>query len=415
MGLMLAVLVLSSGLFLYSCGSENKDEDDQIPDEQISDKGVRPDSVVVMIDKSGSMKGYFVEGSAGEVSGLIECFKNMGNKEGSAEFSDKTPIKNNATELKSAKNFSADTDFSVLLDSMVKNATSNPKVLLTDGIVSTKEGRDDQRQIQSKIKSILERDPSLGFSIVRMQVPYKGDYWIESSRNKKYHSEKLDAPNRPIFAIIVGPKSNVQYISEELSAHKDFAAKPELLTFNIHSDHTTLQFTPSLDEIYNSDEESREKIDGRAITKYVLKEIDSKEGYEYIVTLPSCLSEITKDNIGQAELTINGKKLTQSKKDFDPSIEKNIWGYTLTNNVLTVKLPTSVISYETQPEEDNWIVLSYPIVPENQWNRYYSDDDSQITTDIEEQIKTYGLETIVKAMYDANKNNEVKIKFLYTN
>lgn len=392
----IAVAIASVSLNSCGGGSKSGDDDDTVV-EQSSPKeeaDQQPEQVNVVIDKSASMKGYFNKGEMTPLLNTISKIANSGKNEGSVRFFGGNAISKYATALQGASGFAKDTDMEAILGKLVAEADTVPVAFITDGIMSPEEGPDGIPPMIAKIKKLLEK-ANLGSVIYRINSPYKGSYWIEQSRLKKYHSKDISVVNRPLFVILMGRKEAVRYFQN----NNPLTEKFEAMAFNTHDNHENLT-------MYYSDGNVFKEEDG----KYT--KVGSVEKYEFGFQFPKCLRErIEKLSPENAKLTLNGTELKKWTVKLQPG----------SDNIALLYIPNKGPN-ESEPfdeaadtEAESELELEFETANFDVWNQYHSDDDSNIATDINEQAKTFGLKYLIEAFREAQDNEEVKVSFKFTN
>lgn len=395
----LAAAALIASLTLNSCGGGSKsgDDDDTVVEQSTTTEETdqQPEQVNVVIDKSASMKGYFNKGEMTPLLNTISEIANSGKKEGSVRFYEGNAISNYASALQGAAGFGKDTDMKAILEKLLTEADSVPVAFITDGIVSSKGGSDDFSQMRMEIKRLLEK-ADLGYVVYRINSPYKGSYWIEQSRLKNYHSENITVVNRPLFVILMGPKKEIRY----LRLNNPIKEKFEAMAFNTHDNHENLKMYYSDNNVFFKDEEG----------KYT--KVGSVEQYEFGFQFPKCLRErIEKLSPENAKLTLNGTELKKWSVQLQPGSDDIALLY-IPNKGPNESAP---FDEEVTPGDDSKLELEFETADFGTWNKYHSEDDSNIATDISEQAKTFGLKHLIEAFRDAQDNEEVKVTFKFTN
>lgn len=394
----LAAAALAATLALNSCGGGSKsgDDDDTVVEQSspTEEADQQPEQVNVVIDKSASMKGYFNKGEMTPLLNTISEIANSGKKEGSVRFYEGNAISNYASALQGAAGFGKDTDMKAILEKLLTEADSVPVAFITDGIVSSKGGSDDFSQMRMEIKRLLKK-ADLGYVVYRINSPYKGSYWIEQSRLKKYHSENISVVNRPLFVILMGRKEAVRYFQN----NNPLSEKFEAMAFNTHDSHENLT-------MYYSDNNVFKEEDG----KYT--KVGSVEKYEFGFQFPKCLRErIEKLSPENAKLTLNGTELKKWTVKLQSESDNTALLY------IPNKGPNESAPFDeaADTEDESELELEFKTADFNSWNAYHSDNDSTIATDINEQAKTFGLKYLIEAFREAQDNEEVKVTFKFTN
>ncbi len=371
---------------------------DQYPEESVQ----RPDEVRVVVDKSGSMKGYFNQADMQPMMAAIETMRDLGVREGSLQFfgdSKPFPSGSKAASILAASKFDKDTDMSNLISGCIKlGGDTVPVALITDGIVSTPQGKNDLPQMERNIKRTLEeKSTNLGWVIFRGESKYNGTYYVEAQRPVAYPKGTLKADERPFYIVVIGPKAEIRYIVSQAQKNEEDWDKSwdcEWVAFNTHDDHTNLQFF-AMDNAYF--------VEGTGGYKWEKKDQNIK--IPLCFYYPTCLHQRVKDlKPSNATLELNGNVI----KGWKSSI-----GGGKTDRYVQIDIPGEGLYENLQAE--NILTLIFSTLPDQKWSEEYSsDDDSTIFTDSDQQEKTYELKSLLKPMGDASSNNEVKVTFKFS-
>ncbi|MDE6754203.1 MAG: hypothetical protein K2J82_06295 [Muribaculaceae bacterium] len=398
-------LILTVSVIYVACGGSNGDsgsEDGSTEgDGSQTELAEQPETVKILIDKSGSMKGYFNSKDMQSMMSAITAMQDLGKEKGSIKFDgDPKPIqaKSNADGILATTNFNKDTDMAKIIENSIEyGGDSIPVAIITDGIVSTPQGKNDIPQMISDIKrALMNKNSNLGWMIFRGESNYDGIYYVESQKPSKKVNLKIS--ERPFYIILVGPKPQIRYIINKTKENEkkwDEEWECEWLAFNSHDDHSDLKFYVSTNTDFTE----------LGDYYYKLNTSNSEKKISLIADIPSCLYDIVKSKkILQehgAVVTINGTTISN-------------WSTYFQDNQLTLEVPSNDLQINAGDGETT-LTLSFSANPTNKWtHNYSSDDDSNILSDSDQQKRTYQLKSLLEPMSDATKNHEVKITFKYT-
>lgn len=349
----------------------------------------------MVIDKSASMKGYFqnqnkMQGAIQSVLGLVP------DEKSDIRFSGEKNILKGSTAANILANskFDKNTDMQALIDECITlGDDSVPVVLVTDGIVSTAQGKNDLPETERKIESLLKhKQTDLSWLILRGEGDYSGTYYIENDRPKSYPKVDLSTEARPFFIIVIGPKPQMRTINEEISKKQNSWKSEwncEWLAFNTHDNHSTLKFYQPDNTYFDENGKFKTLNDQNAMIPL---------WFNY----PSCLANSVKGlSSKNATLEINGTVIKgwRSAKTENGTIQIDFPGRQLAENL----------------KGDNKLSLSFSTLPDDKWSSdYNSDDDSTIVTDQDQQKRTFKLSSLLTPMREASSNNEVIVSFSFT-
>ena len=391
---------------LNSCGgnksSSNTRTEEEYTDIIAEESEKQPDEVRVVVDKSGSMKGYFNQTDMQSMMAAIETMRNLGVNEGTLRFfgdSKPFPAGSKSTSILAASKFDKDTDMAHLISGCIAlGGDTVPVALITDGIVSTPQGKNDLPQMEGDIKRILDdKSSNLGWVIFRGESTYDGTYYVEAKRPTVYPKGNLKAEERPFYIIVIGPKEDIRYIvskAREKEEEWDKSWDCEWVAFNTHDNHKNLKFYPMYKVNFTGEPGD-----------YKWNKESQNEKIPLCFKYPQCLKTRVKElKPSNATLELNGNVI----KGWKSSISGD-----KTDRYVQIEIPGDGV-YENLKEE-NELILIFSTLPDQKWSEEYSsDDDSNIFTDTDQQEKTYELKSLIKPMADASSNNEVKVTFEFT-
>lgn len=397
----LAAAAIIAVAILYSCGGNKCPECNSDPcscpdpeivvTEAISEQAPR---VNVVVDKSESMKGYFNRANMLPILTTVTSLQNSGKKPGDVRLFGNAPMGNHTDGLCNAKNFSVDTDLKAIIGTLTKEADSIPVAFITDGIISTPNGINDVPMMMDEIKNILKEKNKLGYSIYHMETPFDGTYYIEKTRGTgNYKKINLKSEKRPYYVIIIGPKKHLRYFNDN-NPLKDYTS----ISFNVHDNEISLPMYPASDKTVFS---GPSKNTG----EYSL--IDAgKDEYQLAFKFPAYIKgNVEKLSASNANLKINGNEYKKWKLGLQGDGE----------NVAILTIDNKDGNFDTEIKDRNTLELSFDSSGNKEWESYFSENDSNIATDINEQAKTFGLKYLIEAFREAQDNEEVKVSFKFTN
>lgn len=389
---------------LDSCGGDKGSQEDNETSSMniVEESSQEPETIRILIDNSGSMKGYFNEKNMVPMTQAIKNFRALGKETGTIQFiGDKKPFddsKSTVASILAQSVFNKDTDMPSLLKEAIQlGGDTVPVIILTDGIVSTSQGQNDIAESEGKIEEVLKSKKSdLGWMIFRGKSNYNGTYYVESERPVKYPKVKLQISQRPFFGIVIGPKDQIRYIEQKTIDNQETWEQNwgcEWIAFNTHDPHLGLKF-------YAPDNTFFDDKDG----VYVLKGgIDSNAKINLMFEYPECLkSYIKKLKPSNATLTLNDNTIKEWKM--------------VQANKGNAEISISAEAVELNTDSDNELSLDFSTKPQNEWiETYSSTNDTMIATDSIEQQKTYQLSSLIAPMTSVSSNTDVKVTFKFKN
>lgn len=379
--LLIALAVILVGVLAYIIIPPNPTPTDSIGvlwpnDTEIAKPANTP--CKILVDASGSMKGYFGEDSKAFIDALTDAaYYTPGSK---VYFvGNNTPFSGNIADiigdLRKQPN-AATSDFSTSLKDLFKY--NGMGFLVTDGIVSV--GSNTQTALAEIAHQIAASvNGNKAAAILKFHGTFSGDYF-----NMYDHNEgKINVKGkRPFYIIVTGSKENIRQLmtdADEKFSHN----KPDLkLFFGIHD------FASLHDK--NTQDPENAVIDATA------------ETIKFNVALPKCTGYLSNDFIRQ-NLTLwsNDTKMdsTTYTVDITPAHEINInidrgkaARYFLPNATFHLKIANSV------PKE---------------WKDLFSENDTNIKNSSLEQGKTFGLSAIIDGLREGFKEPDVLFDIKY--
>lgn len=359
----------------------------------VKEKTIEADSMVVFIDASGSIKGYFSLGSDNKFGNTISALSHMSKGcthtyfYGSKEEINVENSKNGGVPaaLRAKSHYGQDSYFNeifaVMIDSIKKHKTMLC-CLVTDGIYGvenalTKEDSEHAKKTLNPFKGDIInelKDKNVAASIYRLSARFcsttKNDAYLTYQNESIY---PLTIEDRPYYVIVIGQPSLVRYFKE----NNNLEANHEL-HFGLH-DIKNFHNITKLGDAKHFDKNRCWKG----------KRTDSAE---ISANIPKCIGDddFIKKNI---EVTLNGSKLDSSK-------------YSLHNHRLTVKI--AVMRDPKVKKGDNILKVKVKNQIPAVWTDSLStEDDINIKTDTELQGKTFGLRWLIEGIYEGIGETEL--------
>lgn len=338
--------------------------------------GEIPSTAEIYIDASGSMKPYFKADGTSMINTLSEI-KNLNQSGTSIYFLDnKKPYKGLVRDIITDINKQPNNSNTLFHDFFDKAAckldTTNTIIyLVTDGIMSIHDTSRDMStallELGGKITNSLSRHQNIAGAIFRYTGEFKGTYWNSKSKPVVL-KEQI---NRPYYIIALGHK---EFIRKLQTISKDKLNNPEELYMGLHD----LGGHKGATSVYGDNG--------------VIENLNSP--VTLILDLPNCLHNVDETN---AILTNDNNKLNipVEKKD---------------NRLVAVIPPTTPL----RPDSDGRIKINLSIknqIP-TKWVLDWNCDNDINGPDA---ITTYGLETLVKGMFNGLENDTIllSVDFIY--
>jgi len=353
------------------------------------EKSKEPDSIRVYIDNSGSMRGY-AEGQNAVFINAISDLKSL--KNGEAYFwgaKPQKPIKGMIGEALANNSFAGqDTPFPTIIAQLEHEAAHNDVLtfIVTDGIigVNSKQAQYLQQslgQIKNDIRDSALVESGMAISVFRLQSGYSNKSKRSFYYTHKNVPVKLDSvKQRPFFVIAIGKRPHVQWMIDKINSEGSLSSYKQAhsITFGLHEHNKVLHFSDKLSFIQEDN-------------TYVLKK--KKGEFNLDADLPECLVKDLGADYLQQHLEV---LLNDSKSHISSSINGNtlslkcneIRDISAKNNVITVRLKK--------------------IIPD-EWQKWSSDDDSNIAKDMMEQQHTFALTYLLNGLYEATDDGQMLI------
>ena len=359
------------------------------------EEAIEADSMVVFIDASGSIKGYFSLGSDNKFGNTISALSHMSKGHthtyfyGSKEEINVVNSKNGGVPvaLRAKSHYGQDSYFNeifaVMIDSIKKHKTMLC-CLVTDGIYGVENaltGRDPEHArntlsaFKGDVKNVfINKKMPVAASIYRLSAHFcsttKNDAYLTYQNEPIY---PLTIEDRPYYVIVIGLPPQVRYFKE----NNNFEANQEL-HFGLH-------------EIKNFHDITK-LGDAKHFDKNRCWKGKRTDDAEISANIPKCIGDddFIKKNI---EVTLNGSKLDSSK-------------YSLHNHRLTVKI--AVMRDSKVKKGDNILKVKIKNRIPAIWTDSLSiEDDINIKTDTELQGKTFGLKWLIEGIYEGIGETEL--------
>lgn len=380
--ILIALVVIIVGVLVFALVDSGGKSTDSIgalwpsPDPEIAK--AYTGSCKILVDASGSMKGYFGDSSKAFIDALTDAaYYTPGSK---VYFVGKeTPFRGNIADiigdLRKQPN-TATSEFSTSLKDLFKY--NGMGFLVTDGIVSV--GNKTSIALTEIAHQIAASvDATKAAAILKFHGTFSGGY----SNMYDNNIGKINViGKRPFYIIVTGSKENIRqlmYDADQKFSHN----KPDLkLFFGIHD------FKNMHDK--NTQDPQDATVD------------ETAETFNLNVALPKCTEYLSNDFIRQ-NLTLWSDEMKMDSATYSVSItpahEINIninrskaAQYFLPNATFHLKIANSI------PEE---------------WRNLFSKNDTKIKTSILEQQRTFGLSAIVDGLREGFKEPNVLFDIKY--
>lgn len=362
---------------------------------------VSPESSMMLMDVSVSMKGYIGSGDP-RLKGVIASYLNISKNEPTISLfgeKEERPISKdvflNKLNDKASISWSHESDLKGMLKSMVNHCkTHNVSFLLTDGILSGSNAQiskspdrkfniENREWLSSEIKNIFKSNDSLSAIIVRYKANFNGTYSCYNNDSKSINKE------RPYYVVAIGKWAYIKYLERELVNSKSKVLDKPYEDYAMFGDEVTYN---KLKFSYNSGVKELDK-EGYMIIKSDVR----KEGDVILTTDVTILPSYMQNPIywnNNIELSIrkkgeNGKDLSKDIYEItvDPKTCKiTIPAYMLTKRELNIKLRYDIPS---------WI------------NEYTDENDLNIASDISKMSQTFNLKYFAEGLSSLQNSENV--------
>ena len=386
-------LLVAAMFYLFSCGVKCPGCDhspcicEDVEVAQTQEILTQPEEVNVILDQSASMAGYFNREDMRSILQTINTLQQKGKKTGTVSFLGGKPLDNIAGGVLSTKNFTADTDMDKIFKKLVEMGDSIPVAFVTDGIVSTSHGLNDIPQMEANIeKTLKSRNKDLAYGVYQLLAPFDGQYWIEATRGtgKPYRSVNLKTSNRPYYVVVVGPKDKIRWIMNNVNLEK-----AKKIFFNVFDAHENMKIYPTDKDTFTGPKDG-----------YYFLVNTKKDEAELAFKFPNSLASVMKS---KPQVTINNEKLDGIIKG----------GISVDGETAYFEVDVNNLDMEAS-DYRNMLVLTYNTTDDlDYWTECSTTDDSKIADNEKEQMKTYGLEYLIKAMVAAQQNTTAKATFKF--
>ena len=345
---------------------------------QMSDYVVtKPEKVKVYVDASGSMRGYFSEGSDGR---FISAISNADANETVWMDANFTPIEKplNSALLKgtlSGADSRFDNMISRICEDLRLDSLPNLGLLFTDGIISSSASQTKRNsthtvksftELKNDIKKELDNH-GLAVSLLRLESKFDGHYWDYQNND----AGNIVIENRPFYVIAIGNPEVVRYFI----ANNELGAEQE--AWGIYND-------------VNRKHDEKYVLTPLPASDWNGNEFIGKKDIKFSLPLPKYVCDLGWDNIqANSVIELNGNDIT-GIVDLQPNKNaKSIDGV--------------LVSWNTDPAESKKAPVLIPTknvllmkIMKNDKSSFYTDelsceDDLQIATDTNLQKQTFGL------------------------
>ena len=357
--------------------------------------------MIVYIDASASIKGYFSDGSDGKFGNVITNlaqYKGLnspvyfwGKNTREAKISTSVDASGGVNaSLRSKSGYGQDSYFNEMFKQMVnliKKDSVDAACLVTDGIYGvgndlTKDDIEHAKKTLTSFKGAVKNtfaDTNLAVGIFKLSSTFSAtsakDAYITYQNNPIY---PIKIENRPFYVIVIGKPGKVNSFAKDNELGAELSLVMGGHNMNMHNSH-------KLSDPKHFDKDNVWKGNKN----------DSKTNL--CVTFPSCIGNdnYIKDNIS---VTLNGKEInnfaiSNSRLSITEEIEKNA-------------------SVRPKKESEFRVVIKNSIPKE--WTNLYNEDDKSIKSNASIQGQTFGLEYLLEGLLEGTcSDNLVDISFKF--
>lgn len=385
---------------LCSCGGKKETGGDTggTPTPEKNEASSEINKMIVYIDASASIKGYFSNGSDGKFGNAITNLAQYNGLNSPVYFwGDSKQISTTIdasggtnASLRRRSGFGQDSYFNIIFAGMVDlvvNDSVEAACLVTDGIygAGNKLVRDDPQHVaktlsdfKGAIKSVFSKK-GIAVGVFKLSAGFsstsRSDAYITYQNNNEY---PLAIENRPFYVIVIGKPDKINGFAKNNDLKADLS-----LVFGAHDM-----------KMHNS----RKLSDPKHFDKNnVWKGNKNDSETNLCVKFPSCIGNdnYIKDNI---TVTLNGKEIndfaiSNSRLSITEEIEKNA-------------------SVRPNKDSEFRVVIKNSIPKE--WTNLYNEDDNSIKSDTSIQGQTFGLKYLLEGLLEGTcSDNLVDISFKF--
>ncbi len=378
----LAALLAAAACGLWMCGHKSSDRTTvgnslgaKFSPSSIYENVDAPDSALIFIDASISMKPYFTPKVTKDIVQMFQGLKGehntsiyfLGNTTKHTGYV--TDILNYASKQADKQTTTFDSFFRT--EGQLADTSSNLVFLVTDGIMSigpTKNTEEALIQLGNRIKYALQGKKNLAAAIFRYKAPFKGTY--TNQLDKGMYIDTI----RPFYVIALGQKQYMRWLKDQ--AEKKKLANPEgALYIGLHD----------------------LKGHAKATQTDSLPKINPLETVMLTVDLPPCLHGLTQEQLDGAVVTNNGKRLNipVTRKD----------------DALHIDIPYNTIDFSPDGAMYTTVITIPNTIPGDWTSTWHTQSDLAGP----DSVTTFGLKYLVTPMFEALEGDEdlLKVTFKY--
>ena len=357
--------------------------------------------MIVYIDASASIKGYFSDGSDGKFGNVITHLAQYKGLNSPVYFWGKntreTKISTSVdasggvnAALRSKSGYGQDSYFNEMFKQMVnliKNDSVDAACLVTDGIYGVGNDLTDNdiehaqktlKDFKGAVKNTFT-DTNLAVGIFKLSSTFSAtsakDAYI-TYQNKHIYPIKIE--NRPFYVIVIGRPGKVNSFAKDNELGAELSLVLGGHNIDMHNSHKL------------SDPKHFDKGN-------VWKGNKNDSETNLCVTFPSCIGNdnYIKDNI---IVTLNGKEIDN---------------FTISNSRLSITAEIEKNASVRPNKENEFRVVIKNSIPE-EWTELYNEDDKNIKSNAYIQGQTFGLKYLLEGLLEGTcSDNLVDISFKF--
>lgn len=354
--------------------------------------------MIVYIDASASIKGYFSDGSDGKFGNAITNLAQYKGLNSPVYFwGDKTKVNTSVdakggvnASLRARSGYGQDSYFNKMFQSMaqlITNDSVDAACLVTDGIYGVGNDltkKDSEHAVKTlpdfkgEIKNVFS-GKKLAVGIFKLSGKFSANskgYAYITYQNVNISPISID--NRPFYVIVIGKPGKVNSFAQNNELGADLSLVLGGHNINIHNSHKI------------SDPKHFDKDN-------VWKGNKNDSKTDLCVSFPQCIGndEYIKNNI---TVTLNGTKINN---------------YTISNSRLAITEEIEKNAIVKPGKENEFKVIVANTIPK-EWTNLYNEDDKNIKSNASIQERTFGLKYLLEGLLEGTgSDNLVDISFKF--